>query len=92
MSWRIHDEFIDLAQARHVVIFRNDVGAEHQLLHEFMLPSCPHCGEPKLGIVGTPLDFEKTKADTLAALNDHYRRVMNYREKHARVEVRSRPR
>ena len=48
MAWKIKDEWIDLAQGKHVVIFHNtDIGAEHHLIHEFKLAACPHCGEVK---------------------------------------------
>ncbi len=91
MSWKVKDEYLDLAQARHVVVFHNqDTGAEHHLLHEFSLPACPHCGVVQAQ-PGQLLDFEKVKADTLAKLHAHHRAVMNYREKHLRVRLGSAP-
>lgn len=60
MAWQIKDEWIDLAQGKHVVVFHNpdvlvpsrsssllSVPVEHHLMHEFKLPSCPHCGHVK---------------------------------------------
>jgi hypothetical protein len=90
MSWTIYDEFIDLARARHVVIYRNaDTGAEHQLSQEFNLPSCPHCGMLQGGT--EPVDFLKLKADTLTALHVHHRTLLNYREKHPNVRLGDAP-
>lgn len=88
MSWRIKDEFLDLARARHVVIFHNpDSGAEHHLVHEFKLAACPHCGVSKTDAAGDPLDFQKIKVDTLAALQAHHKSVLQYREKHPNVRL-----
>ena len=86
MAWILKDEFIDLAQARHVVIFHNpDTGAEHHLVNAFGLPSCPHCGHVKAAV---GVDFHKVKADTLTALNEHHQQVMRYREQHPGVKAK----
>lgn len=90
MSWKIKEEYIDLAQSRHVVIFHNsDTKLEHHLVHHLSLGCCPACGDVKSS--NEPMDFARWKADTLAALNDHHRRVMKYKELHAGVELRSKP-
>jgi hypothetical protein len=90
MSWKPKDEFIDLAQARHVVIFHNpDTGAEHHLIHHFALNACATCGHVKEQ--AETIDFQQVKVDTLAALNDHHKKLMQYREKHPHVELRSQP-
>lgn len=92
MSWRIKDEFISLAQARHVVIFHNpDTKAEHHLIHEFNVKACPHCGTPHHDANGELLDFEKLKAETLAALTAHHAKVMQYRAKHKHVRIGDAP-
>ena len=89
--WKIKDEFIDLGRARHVVIFHNpDTGGEHHLVHDFRMPACPHCGVSKL-TEGKPIDFKKQKDDTLKALNDHHRSLMQYRELHPHVRLGSAP-
>ena len=56
MTWQIKDEWIDLAQAKHTVIFHNPeilvtmvpgekpVPLEHHLIHDLRTPTCPHCG------------------------------------------------
>jgi hypothetical protein len=89
MSWTIHDEFIDLSQARHVVVFKNrDTGTEHHLINLFGLKACPTCGTVK---ASEPVDFEKLKSDTLATLNAHHRTMLQYREKHSRVRLGTEP-
>lgn len=88
--WKVKDEFIDLAQARHVVIFHNqDTGAEHHLIHHFNVNACPTCGHVKQNTEGT--DFQKVKVDTLLSLNDHHKRLMQYREKHPHVRLGNGP-
>ena len=63
MAWQIKDEWLDLAQARHVVIYHNpdvtieiedantkrkkQVPVEHHLIHHFAADACPHCGHVK---------------------------------------------
>jgi hypothetical protein len=57
MAWEIKDEWIDLAQAKHVVVFHNRdvmipadgkmVPLEHHLINDLRLSTCPHCGQPK---------------------------------------------
>jgi len=90
MAWKIKDEWLDLAQAQHYVVFHNpDIGAEHHLIHSFKLDACPTCGQPKDST--GPVDFEAVKASTLAALNAHHTQVMQYREKHSRVRLGSGP-
>jgi len=92
MTWQIKDEFIDLCRARHTVIFHNpDTGAEHHLVHEFKLASCPHCGTLKANAAGIVIDMETKKAETLTALHAHHNEVMQYREKHPRVRIGSAP-
>lgn len=90
MAWTIKDEWIDLARARHVVIFSNtDTGAVHHLNHEFNVPSCAHCGQLKGAI--QPEDFHAAKYSTLKQLNDHHQTVMAYKEKHPHVRIGSGP-
>lgn len=89
MAWKEHDEFMDLPQSRHVVIYRNsDTGAEHQLIHQFGVDACHHCGHVKAKD-GESIDFHQHKADTLTALNDHHKKVMQYVSKHTTVPRRS---
>jgi hypothetical protein len=86
MSWAIHDEFVDFGNFRHTVIFKNrDTGAEHHLIHEFKLHSCPHCGVVKTQPNGEPIDFALLKAETLAALQAHHKTVLQYGEKHVNI-------
>lgn len=92
MAWQIKDEFIDLAKARHVVIFHNpDTGSEHHLVHHFNLAACPHCGVPKVGSDKNPIDFHQKKAETLAALHAHHQTLLRYRELHPRVRLGTEP-
>ena len=104
MAWQIKDEWIDLAQARHVVVFHNPdvlvpptsgvgkhVPVEHHLIHEFKLASCPHCGHVKTDDQGESVDFLKVKADIHAALNAHYGTLMQYRELHPGVRIGNGP-
>lgn len=103
MAWAIKDEWIDLAQARHVVVFHNpDVlvaqpngkmaPAEHHLINEFKLAACPHCGQVKTDAKNEPVDFHKTKADTLTALNAHHKQLMAYTGQHRGVRMGTGPR
>ena len=59
MAWQIKDEWIDMAQSRHYVIYHNPdilvemkpgvkAPLEHHLIHEFKMDSCPHCGQIKV--------------------------------------------
>jgi hypothetical protein len=92
MSYKIKDEFMDLAQGRHVVIFRNeDTGHEHQLINHINLHSCPTCGLPRPDATGAKIDFEQTKAETLATLNENHKQVAEYRGKHQRVRLGNTP-
>lgn len=95
MSWQIKDEWIDLARARHVVVFHNpDLGPDaepHLLIHEFNVKACAHCGHAKVDAQGEPLDFQQLKAETHAALNAHHSKVMKYRAKHPHVRIASEP-
>jgi len=87
VSWKIHDEWIDLGRQRHTVLFRNsDLGPDHpghHLIHHMQIPACPTCGAPR---PKDPVEFEKVKAEVLAGLNDHHRKVLRYAE--ARPGVR----
>lgn len=86
MTWKIKDEFIDVAQGRHVVIFHNpDTGAEHHLINLFGLDACPTCGHTMATFHGHSADFHKLKADKLNELNDHHKKVAAYLEKHPHV-------
>jgi len=90
MAWLIKDEWLDLAQARHVVIFHNpDTKAEHHLIHHFNLKACPTCGQANEQ--PAPVDFEKLKADTLASLKAHHQTVMQYRNKFSHVRLGNGP-
>ena len=92
MSWKIHDEWLDLAASRHVVIFRNsDTGAEHHLIHEFKLSACPHCGRPSSTEETALADFRKMRDDTLFALQAHHRKVMRYQEQHKNARLGNGP-
>lgn len=75
MTWAIKDEWIDLAQAKHVVIYHNPdvlisaqagakpVPVEHHLIHDFASPACPHCGHIKerADLIGTDESGGKAK-------------------------------
>lgn len=88
MGWQLKDEFLDLAQARHVVVYVNtDTKAEHHIVHDFRLDACPHCGRPNVGADNSLVDIETIKAETLNALQDHHRALMNYRAKHPNVRL-----
>ena len=102
MAWQIKDEFIDLAQAKHTVIYHNpdvlvDYGRgklepqEHHLIHDFSLNACPHCGALHPDAQAKPVDFEKKKSDTLAALEAHHRLVRQKLELHPRARLGSAP-
>ena len=91
MSWQIKDQWIDLAQAKHTVVFHNpDTGAEHHLINSMAVPACPHCGAPQFS-ESNPVDFMKHQADTLQALNQHHQRLLAYREKHRHVRLGNGP-
>jgi hypothetical protein len=101
MAWEIKDEWIDLAQGHHKVIFHNpDVlvegwdnkprPVEHHLTHDFRLVACPHCGNAKAA-EGEPLDFAKVKKQQHEALKAHHKKLMEYREKHPKVRIGSGP-
>lgn len=90
MSWIEHDEYIDLAKCQHVVVYRNrDTKAEHHLVHSFHLLACPSCGS--VAADGQILDMNQKKTETLAALNSHYTKTLQYKEKHSRVRIGSEP-
>ena len=90
MSWKEHDEWIDLARGKHTVLYRNqDTGAVHEAIYYFNLPACPHCGDVKSP--KEPIDFETFKANRLAALNARHLRTLQHTEKHPRVRIGSGP-
>lgn len=102
MAWEIKDEWIDLSQGHHTVVFHNrdvlvdgddgrPVPVEHHLKHQFKLDACPHCGHAKHNAEGEPLDFHKVKTDVHEALKAHHNTMMQYREKHAHVRLGSGP-
>jgi hypothetical protein len=95
MAWQITDEYIDLIRSRHVVIFKNpEYGPEHpghHLIHDFRLNVCPHCGTPHQNAIGEPVDFEKVKTETLAALHAHHRVAMQKKEANPRVRIGTKP-
>ena len=92
MSWKLHDEFIDPEQGRHVVIYKNsDTGAEHHLINLLHLDSCPHCGRPNEADASEPVDFHKVKTDTLQSLQEHHRKVAAYREQHPQARLGKAP-
>lgn len=92
MAWLTKHEWIDLARARHVVIFHNpDTGQEHHLINEFALSACPHCGQSKVTDAGERIDFQRVKIDTLKALNEHHKTLMQYREKHPNIRLGNGP-
>lgn len=102
MAWEIKDEWIDLAQAHHTVVFHNpdvlvDYGngkpepVQHHLKHEFKLNACSHCGHPKVDEDGEPVDFHQVKADVHESLKAHHSQMMQHREKHPRVRIGSGP-
>lgn len=102
MAWEIRDEWINLAEARHYVVFHNKdvlvasdktgkpMPVEHHLVHDFKLKACPHCGVAK-AIEGEAIDFQKTKHATLAALKTHHGTMMDYRAKHPHVRIGNGP-
>lgn len=91
MSWKEHDEWIDLVRGRHTVLYRNsDTGAVHHLIYDFHLPACPHCGAVKVA-TAEPVDFHTVKANTLATLNAHHQRMLKHKENHSRVRTGSGP-
>lgn len=77
MAWQIKDEWIDLAQGKHVVVYHNpdilvDAGGgsltpqEHHLIHHFGVDACPHCGhvkESKDKRLKASVDGDKVKVD-----------------------------
>lgn len=107
MAWTIRDEWIDLAAARHVVVFHNPdvlvqatrgravlgakVPVEHHLHHEFKLKACPLCGHATQNEQGISIDFSVTKQEVHEALNGHHRLMIQYREKHPNVRLGSGP-
>lgn len=102
MAWEIRDEWIDLAQAKHFVIYHNkDVlvpdedgkpqPVEHHLVNQLKLNACPTCGHKKGETDGLTRDFAKDKADMHSALQAHHKQVMQYREKHPHVRLGSGP-
>lgn len=102
MAWEIKDEWIDLAQGHHKVIFHNpDVlvpagdgkvePVQHHLTHDFKLDACPHCGHAKVNGGGEPIDFHKVKTEQHEALKAHHNALMRYRELHPKVRVGSGP-
>lgn len=105
MAWEIKDEWVDLAQGHHRVIFHNPdvlvpgrlrnmdvmVPVEHHLTHEFKLKACPHCGHANADEQGEPIDFAKVKAEQQAALNAHHKQLMEYRAKHPQVRIGNGP-
>ena len=92
MAWQIKDEWIDLQQARHTVIFTNpDTGAEHHLIHEFNFVSCPHCGQAQPTLQNGKVDFDLIIQATLAQLNAHHQKAMEYYSKHRTVRLGTGP-
>lgn len=91
MAWKIKDQWIDLQQAQHVILFHNpDTGQEHALVNPFKLQACPHCGHVKES-QSQPGDFQKVADKELASLNDHHAQVMRYRERFPRVRIGNGP-
>lgn len=101
MAWQIKDEWIDLAQGHHKVIFHNPdvqipnadgklVPVEHHLTHDFKLPACPHCGHVKEK-PAEEIDFHAYKTAMHQALHAHHRQLMEYREKHKNVRIGTGP-
>lgn len=103
MSWEIKDEWIDLALARHYVIFHNPdvlvphaktgkpVPLEYHLINYMKLNSCPTCGRLKAGEQAEPVDFQAVKKHLHAALNAHHNQLMQHREKHKQVRIGNGP-
>jgi hypothetical protein len=99
MAWKIKDEWIDLAQGHHRVVFHNpdvlvphpetgaQVPVEHHLVHHFKLKSCPTCGHARHNAEEEPIDFHQTKADVHRALHEHHNQIMRYRELHPNVRI-----
>jgi hypothetical protein len=99
MAWQIKDEWIDLAQARHYVIYHNPdvlvekelgkkVPVEHHLIN--MIKSDP----VKMMAANTKIDhkdFKAVKANMLAALNEHHQNLMQYRAQHPNVRIGTGP-
>ena len=106
MAWQIKDEWIDLAQAKHTVIFHNpdvmvnmDRGKmepqEHSIVNDFTLPCCKTCGMPDTNseskVQRSIDDFEKNKAGMLAALHTHHRQIRQKLERNPKVRLGSEP-
>lgn len=92
MAYRQEDEWIDLAQGKHVVVYRNaDTGHEHHYINLFGVDACPTCGHGMMTQEGHALDFHQMKIDKLVELNDHHKKVSAYREKHPHVRLGTGP-
>lgn len=86
MSWKIHDEWVDLGLQRHTVLFKNpDLGPNHpghHLIHHMQVSSCPTCGRTN---PRNPVDFEKVKQEVLAGLNANHKLALEYSEQYRNV-------
>lgn len=102
MSWSIKDEWIDLAQAHHVVVYHNPhvmiqgedgkpAPVTHVVTHAFNIEACPTCGHTKRTQAGEHVDFAEMKGSILNDLNGHHQSVMAYRELHKHVRLGSGP-
>ncbi len=104
MAWEIKEEWIDMAKARHYVIFHNTdvlepaydgsgklIPKQHHLIYEFKPWMNPANGQPNDPPMGPVEDFAKIKAETLAKLQAHHKQQMQIREQHPRVRLGSGP-
>lgn len=88
MSWKLHDEAIDLVQGQHTVIFKNsDTGMEHHVINIIGIAACPTCGRVQQNSMMPAEDFQKLKDDTLTALNAHHKAMLAYRAQHSRARL-----
>lgn len=103
MAWEIKDEWIDLAQAHHRVIFHNPEvlvpgPVTDQRRDPPMVPVEHHLTHdfrlsscPHCGHAkvneGEPVDFAKVKTEEHEALKAHHKQMMEYREKHPKVRI-----
>lgn len=101
MAWKVKDEWIDIAQGKHTVVFHNpevqvadgaggSMAAEHHLINHIGLDACPHCGVISPKDLVAPEEFKKIKAATLDQLNAAHHLRRQYAEKHG-VRIGSGP-
>jgi hypothetical protein len=99
MAWKTKDEWIDLAQARHYVIYHNPdilvekepgkkVPVEHHLINVIKSDLVKIAAA---SAKNDSKDFKAVKANMLAALNEHHQNLMQYRAQHPNVRIGTGP-